>query len=1410
MAESVPVLSSSDSTLSKLLGRPNITSVKVNDKLCMALIDSGAEVSTVPESMVPVSDIQVLDVDLTVNAAGNHKLPYVGIAEIELNLRPNLDDNNHCSVILALVVPDQYCDSDFSVVIGTKLIRDYSNHQNRLKSEGYVDKSLPEAWKLAFEALHMVDANNGVLGMVKSTKVEVIPPGSRKVIHGLCRLNKHSVSIGSNQLALTEVVSKSTLSGGLLVTSSLVQVNNPSVSTCRVNVEVQNHSTRELQIPAKHSVCSIHQVSMVSSNDSCHQQDKPPDDSFFDMFDLPKDPTGVLLGDLLGKWSDVFSHHDLDTGHTEVVTHEINLTDETPIKVPHRRIPPHMYEEVRNHLQDMLQAGHIRPSQSPWAAPIVLVRKKDNSLRFCVDYRALNQKTIRDAFPLPRIEETMDALCGAKYFSSLDLRAGYWQVGMKEEHKERTAFTVGPLGFYEFESMPFGLTNSPATFQKLMHRCLGDLHKDCLVYLDDIIIFSSDIEDHFQKLEKVFQRLKDYNLKLKPSKCMFLKESVKYLGHIVSSEGIHTDPDKLVAVKSWPIPNNVKKVQQFLGFVGFYRRFIKDFAKIAYPLTQLLKGIDNVSRKKNKKSIPFHWGEEELKSFESLKQAMVNSPVLAYADYRLPFEVHVDASAVGLGAVLCQKREDKLHVVAYASRSLKPSEVNYSAYKREFLALKWAITDKFFDYLYGARFVVWTDSNPLTYVLTSAKLDATGHRWLAKLSSFDFSIKYKAGKTNTDADSLSRLPEIYISNEITKAVCTSFDSDEACVSYMPVSVKVVKELEESPVVESLDMTKLQNEDANLAQVINWKVNGERPKKNDLMGVSGSVVRLVRDWDKLSLVDSVLVRTIQTNKSNVSQVVIPSSCVGRVLKALHDDIGHPGRDRTLSLVQARFYWPGYTKDVNNYVHQCFRCVCRKAKTQKEPIVPIITSQPLELVCVDYLLVEPSQGYEHLLVITDHFTKFARVIPTKNESAKTTAKALLENFINLYGYPQRIHSDQGRNFESNLIKEICNLTGIVKSRTTPYHPQGNGACERLNSTLLGLLGTLAEEQKGKWKEYLNTLVFAYNCTPHKTTGFAPYELLFGRVPHLPIDAEFGVPNLTTKARSYESFVEELKERIQYSQSLAKAKMSQKAEAITLTPSVPLCPNDRVLVRKVGIIGRHKLANRWDDKVYVVVKQTRPDIPVYEVKPESGGKHRVLHRNMLFPLGTVIPPPSVHPPKLKKVVEPKLLPQITPPVSEELDLYLDESDSDSEEYYVYNPSHDVVGSSGNDLHPIPQSHISDRQIDSLVIDSGGSVMQNPVTPVLSMNESQVLPDLSMNENLSSPVLSMDTSLPNSEESPLPVPISPVQLPVQVSPVVEPNLRRSGRTRLPVQRFQADSFALAVTALLPIVDRFFIPDAE
>ena len=414
--------------------------------------------------------------------------------------------------------------------------------------------------------------------------------------------------------------------------------------------------------------------------------------------------------DLILEYGSLFALKDIDLGRTDKVKHTIKLHDYTPFKERYRCIPPHKYEEVKQHLKEMLEIGAISKSKSPCASVVVLVRKKDGSLRFCIDLRKLNARTVKDAYSLPRIEETLDCLNGAQWFTSLDLKSGYWQVELDEESKALTAFTVGPLGFFQCEHMPFGLTNAPATFQRLMESCLGDMHlKWVIIYLDDIIIFSTTPKEHIQRLRGVFQKLHEAGLKLKPKKCEFFKTIISYLGHIVSRDGIECDPKKVEAIRNWKRPITVHDVRFFLGFTNYYRRVIHKYARMANPLNKLISGANATKKQK------VEWDERCEEAFIALKEQCCNPPILAYADYGKPFKLHTDASGLGLGVILYQTQEDGTdRVIAYASRTLSKSEKNYPAYKLEFLALKWSVCDRFHEYLYRGKFEVFTDypSNP--------------------------------------------------------------------------------------------------------------------------------------------------------------------------------------------------------------------------------------------------------------------------------------------------------------------------------------------------------------------------------------------------------------------------------------------------------------------------------------------------------------------------------------------------------------------------------------------------------------------------------------------------------------------------------------------------------------------------
>ena len=466
----------------------------------------------------------------------------------------------------------------------------------------------------------------------------------------------------------------------------------------------------------------------------------------------------------LDEFQDVFIQSKTDVGLENVLYHDVELLPGPVIKERPRPIPPADLAEARQHVKDLLDAKIIAPSISPFASPIVLVRKRNGALRMVVDYRKVNSRTIRDSYALPKIEDLFLTLSAAKYFTAMDLSNAYYQVPNTERAKKISAFTT-PFGLFQFERMAMGMSNSAATFQRLMDLVFQDLNLvELIVFLDDILVHAKTLPELEQRTFNVLSRLRKYGLKLDPKKCTFGATEVKHLGYIVGADGIRPDPEKVSAVKEWPVPKTVKEVKSFLGFTGFYRRFIQDYAAIARPLHDLTIGYyaKGCERKKVRPGIPIlslssdiseKWKSEQQEAFDKLKECLISDPILTLADKTQPFELHVDASGVGLGAILYQNQK----VIAYASRGLNKTEANYPAHKREFLALKWAMAEKFSDYLLGSKVTVVTDNNPLCYLLKNAKLDATSHRWLTTLSVFDFDIVYKPGKSHTDADELSRL-----------------------------------------------------------------------------------------------------------------------------------------------------------------------------------------------------------------------------------------------------------------------------------------------------------------------------------------------------------------------------------------------------------------------------------------------------------------------------------------------------------------------------------------------------------------------------------------------------------------------------------------------------------------------------
>ena len=709
------------------------------------------------------------------------------------------------------------------------------------------------------------------------------------------------------------------------------------------------------------------------------------------------------LETLLLDHADIFATDSSELGRTKVVQHPIEVGDHRPVQQPPRRIPFSLRHLVDEMVREMLDLKIIQHSHSPWASPIVLVKKKDGSMRFCVDYRRLNSITKRDVHPLPRIDDTLDALAGARYLSTLDLASGYWQVTMDPAAKEKTAF-ITHSGLYEFNAMPFGLCNAPATFQRLMEIVLAGLTRNqCFVYLDDILIISSTWKEHLENISLVFERLRKAELRLKPKKCVFGREEVTYLGHVVSATGISVDPAKVEKVRNYPTPTNLKSLRQFLGLASYYRRFIPQFSKVANPLYALTR-----------KNVPFAWTPLCEEAFENLLKLLTTPPVLTFPNFEVPFILETDASGSGLGAVLSQKQEDgAIRPVAYASRTLQKHERNYTISELEALAVVWA-TKHFHVYLYGHKCTAFTDHSALKYLLNTPHPSGKLARWGLALQELDLDIQYRPGKENTNADVLSRIAQV-------EGGQPRQDDFQVVTQLKPdvpeVTIATLTTSPNSSESEQGEWPLMQRNDEDTAAMIAYLETGTLPTN------AAMAQKIAREAPTFSLVDRVL---FHTQPSGQLKVVVPSEQRQKLIQEIHGGIfsGHLREAKTYSQLQKHYWWPGMRADVQRWCQGCLTCSSRHVgRAERSPLMPIPVAGPFDCVGVDIIQFPCSyDGNKYAVIFVDYLTKWPEAFAIPDQTAETIARIFVEEIISRHGVPGKLLSDRGANFLSGQLQEV----------------------------------------------------------------------------------------------------------------------------------------------------------------------------------------------------------------------------------------------------------------------------------------------------------------------------------------------------------------------------------------------------
>ena len=896
---------------------------------------------------------------------------------------------------------------------------------------------------------------------------------------------------------------------------------------------------------------------------------------------LPTDIPATIQ-DLIKKYSGVFPEKLPEGIPAHKFRHHINLIEGAKpcCRYPYRFSLPEL-QELDNQLDALIKSSRVRTSASPWGAPVLFAKKKDGGLRMCIDYRALNKLTIKNKYPLPRLEDCLDKLYNAKFITTLDLASGFWQIPMAEEDISKTAF-VCPRGQFEWLVMPFGLCNAPSTFQSMMDEVLRPfISRFVVVYMDDVTIYSNTLEEHLHHLEQVFQKFQDNSFYCKPHKCVFAKPQTKFLGFIVGSGERRLDDSSTTAIQQWKVPSNATEVKSFMGFLNHYRDFIDHLSHIAGPLTSL-----------QSPKVEWKWTQDEQHAFETLKEKLCTAPVLRIFNHTKPIRIVTDASNIATGAALMQDFGKGWQPIAYDSSKLNPAQRNYSTYDRELLAIYRAVT-KWRHYLLSHYFEVLTDHATLKHLITQPELKNSRRiRWISDLQEYDFDVLYSPGRTNP-ADPLSRL--LYLD-------MVSFTTSE--LSLLMISNDSFLEINELHVSTLTPDTQLRS-------------------------------RIIASYSRDPFYSPANTSRFQTNGGLYyihGRICIPADLELKqfLLREYHEApySGHSGIRRTIDAVSRVYFWPRLSHDVRKYVNSCL--LCQKNKITNVPPRGLLFSNTIptrrwEDISIDFIVSLPpclETGHDAIMTVVDRLSKGAHFIPCfTTNSAQDVANLIIQQIYRLHGLPKSIISDRDSRFTSQFWQALFHRLGCKLNLSSGYHPQTDGQTERANRTIEELIRLYCSDDQRQqlWEQYLPILEFEYNNAVNVSTGYSPFYLWYGQHPHTPatLAVDSDPPALRTPPTTTD-FLKHLNETVASAQNaIARAQRSQAEYYDKKRRPLLLSVGDLVFVEK-SALPEGRRGNKFSPLRHGPFKVTKKvsDVAYRLDTPATWDSHNVFHVSFLIP--------------------------------------------------------------------------------------------------------------------------------------------------------------------------------------------------